>query len=446
MSRIDSLAVRIFKGGAWAFIFRLLASVSGFVTSVLLARLMAPAEVGAYFLLLSAVSVVAAFSLFGLNFSLVRLVAEALGKGERETGISVIRRGIGIAFIFSLIVSILSYILLCSGYVYSGELQFSSGYLPFLVAAWIFFSAILMVVSEIFRGLQNIFMASVLSGFLASFISVLGLLAYWLIVGSSELHDVLGVVVASTIVSCLFGYAVLSIRSACGGISVRGWGELLKVSAPLWLTNLMLIVLMQFDVWVLISNADSATVGLYGAASRVIQFLTFPMVVINSALMPIISELYARGERARLEKVVRGAAMVGFVPALIVFFLFVVWGGELLGYVYGVEYGKAGPILVTLASGQLISMACGPAGYTLMMTGRQGLMMWVTLVTGILSVALSLILVSDFGAQGVAIATSIGLATQCIVMWVSVYITNNFWTHPSMDIVFRPYQLLKALK
>lgn len=128
-----------FSRGAWAFIFRLLASVSGFVTSVLLARLMAPAEVGAYFLLLSAVSVVAAFSLFGLNFSLVRLVAEALGKGERETGISVIRRGIGIAFIFSLIVSILSYILLCSGYVYSGELQFSSGYLPFLVAAWIFF-------------------------------------------------------------------------------------------------------------------------------------------------------------------------------------------------------------------------------------------------------------------------------------------------------------------
>ena len=93
MSRIDSLAVRIFKGGAWAFIFRLLASVSGFVTSVLLARLMAPAEVGAYFLLLSAVSVVAAFSLFGLNFSLVRLVAEALGKGERETVCIPIRSG-----------------------------------------------------------------------------------------------------------------------------------------------------------------------------------------------------------------------------------------------------------------------------------------------------------------------------------------------------------------
>jgi O-antigen/teichoic acid export membrane protein len=396
--------------------------------------------------MLSAVSVASAVSLFGLNFSLVRLIAEAVGKGDQERGGEVIRRGTGVAFVFSLVISFFSYLALRYGGVAFGDTPFSHGLFPVIVAVWIFFSAALMLISEIFRGLQSLFMASVLSGFLASFLAVLGLLLYWLISGVGDLSGVVGIVVISTATSCLFGYAVLAAFGAGGGMSVRGWGELLKISAPLWITNLMLIVLMQIDVWILASSMDSATVGLYGAASRIIQFLTFPMLVINSALMPVISELFSRREYERLEKVVRGAAMIGFLPALVVFLLFLFFGGDILQYVYGVEYGKAGIILVALAAGQLIAMACGPAGYTLMMTGKQTLMMWITLTAGAFSVVLSLALVSSYGAQGVAMATSVGLATQSLVMWFFAYRATGIRTHPSLDVVFRPYQYLKALK
>ncbi len=406
---------------------------------------MAPAEVGAYFLMLSAVSVASAVSLFGLNFSLVRLIAEAMGKGERERGLEVIRRGTGVALFFSLAISSISYFVLRHGIAAFGETPFSDGYLPALVAVWIFFSAALMLLSEIYRGLQILFMASVLNGFLASFLAALGLFAYWIVSGVGELSGVVGIIVISTAASCFFGYVVLAVFEG-GGVSVRGWRALLKMSAPLWIANLMLIVLLQVDVWILASSTDRATIGLYGAASRIIQFLTFPMLVINSALMPIISELFSRGEGEKLEKVVRGAAMIGFLPALLVFLLFLFWGGEILQYVYGVEYGEAGMVLVVLAAGQLISIVCGPAGYTLMMTGKQTLMMWVTLAAGIFSVTMSLALVSNYGALGVAVATSVGLATQCIFMWFSAYRATGIWTHPSMDVVFRPYKYLKALK
>ncbi|MGF6694978.1 O-antigen/teichoic acid export membrane protein [Metapseudomonas resinovorans] len=447
MARLDSLVVKLLKGGMWAFAFRLLASLSGFITSVLLTRILDPAEVGAYFLILSAVSVASALSLFGLNFSLVRLISEFLGRGEQDQAKRVIGEGLCISLLCSFFVAVLAFFIYREGFWGVGGAASSSGYLPVLVGGWIFSAAILMVLSEIFRGLQDLFKASVFSGFLASFLSVTGLAAYLVCIGRGGLSEVVGVVVLSTVVSCSVAFLGVARNFRGGWITVGyGWKKLLFISAPLWVTNLMLIVLMQVDVWILVYKTDSATVGLYGAASRMIQFLTFPMLVINSALMPVISELFAKGEHARLEKILRGAAMLGFVPAVLVFMCFLFFGEVLLGYIYGEEYSRAHVVLVFLAAGQLVSMACGAAGYTLMMTGRQKAMMWITVSAGLVSVILSLALVSRYGALGVAAATSAGLSLQCIVMWSWVYRANGIWTHPSFDLLLHPYAYLKSLK
>jgi len=74
-----SIKEKLLKGGAWAFAGKVVTALSGLAISALLARLLTPEEMGAYFLTFSLVSVAAIVAQLGLTQTVVRLVAESMG-------------------------------------------------------------------------------------------------------------------------------------------------------------------------------------------------------------------------------------------------------------------------------------------------------------------------------------------------------------------------------
>ncbi|MBC7802968.1 MAG: oligosaccharide flippase family protein, partial [Candidatus Parcubacteria bacterium] len=83
-----SLRKRIFRAGGWTLAGRLLLALAAFAVNVVLTRLLPPAEVAGYFLLLSLVTVVALVAQLGLPTTVVRYAAESLGqsRGGRAAG------------------------------------------------------------------------------------------------------------------------------------------------------------------------------------------------------------------------------------------------------------------------------------------------------------------------------------------------------------------------
>src|SRR5215217_4654089 len=114
------LRCRLLSGGAWAVSGKVGASMIGFATNVLLARMLSKQEVGAYVLALSIVSLGAVVGSLGLPKTVVALVAENVGLGRLERARRVIRTVLGIGVFGALGIG-LAYLLvgdLVGGYLF----------------------------------------------------------------------------------------------------------------------------------------------------------------------------------------------------------------------------------------------------------------------------------------------------------------------------------------
>lgn len=436
-----SIFVRLLHGGKWVLVFRFMTTIIGFLISVLLTRILSVADVGQYFLALSAVSILSVIALFGVNFSAVKLVAESVELKMLEQLKGLFWGSAAIVFFAAGSVALLFYIIFHSLSFDLGGLSYLTGDMTALVAVWMFLFAVQLFFAEFFRGLQDVFKASIFSGFLSGLLTVLSLFFYWQAGFAGSMKTVVLIIILSNSMACIIPGYVLFSKFWSVDICIP-WRKIFMVSMPLWITNLMLVVLLQADIWILSFHADDSTVALYGAASRFTQFLTLPLMVVNMALMPIISELYVRGDIARLENVLRATASIAFLPALFVIVAFFFVGRDVLSVVYGHEYAGGYYVLLILSAGQLLSVACGSAGYALMMTNKQQSMMWITVSCGALSVVLGLLLVSKYGALGVATASAFGLSLQGSLMLFLVKSGIGVWTFPVIGLLLRPHRAL----
>jgi hypothetical protein len=87
---------RLLSGSAWASGGRIGGAMLGIVTNGLLARLLSPQELGAYFLALSIVSLGAVLGSMGLPKTVVRLVAENMGLDRSGRTLRAIRTVLGL--------------------------------------------------------------------------------------------------------------------------------------------------------------------------------------------------------------------------------------------------------------------------------------------------------------------------------------------------------------
>ncbi|WP_263143609.1 oligosaccharide flippase family protein [Pseudomonas sp. RIT-PI-AD] len=434
----------LIKNSVWSLSFRLLSALSGLLLTALLARLLTQAETGQYFILLSLASIGSVVLCCGMNFSVVRLIAEA--QALQDAG-----RAKGVMLAALLTVAVAGVALGLAFFSAPGQAllhRYVSAPGPLLTALLLIWTLALAgqaLFAELFRGLQNILMASLFGGVCASVLALGALLVGgWLTPLTLELAVTLVALATLTGV----GLAALTLWRQVRrlpGAPHLDWRRLAAISLPLWITNLMLVVLVQADLWILNAQGDSAQVALYGAAVRLTQLLTLPLLVLNAALIPVISERHALGDLPGLQRLLRASAALAALPALLAVAIFFGAGGPLLQAFFGPDYAAAQPLLCILALGQLANVLCGSAGYTLMMTGRQQDMMWITLLAGLLMIGLGLYWVRQHGALGVACASALGLGAQSLAMWGRVRQRLGLWTHASPEFLLRPLQALRAL-
>jgi O-antigen/teichoic acid export membrane protein len=63
--------------------------------------------------------------------------------------------------------------------------------------------------------------------------------------------------------------------------------EIIKISWPLWITNLTLFVLVQSALWVMGLFRSPEEVAVYGAAVRAITLVTMPLLIVNLVVPPL---------------------------------------------------------------------------------------------------------------------------------------------------------------
>jgi O-antigen/teichoic acid export membrane protein len=420
----------------------------GIVTTGLLARMLSEQELGAYFLALSIVSLGAVVGSLGLPKTVVGLVAESMGVGRPGRARRVIRTVLGLGVFGALGIG-LAYLLV--GDLVSEHLFHSSLLVGVtgLLAGWIAIAVVQEITAEAFRGFHDIRLATLLgglatagkSGGLIMRVLLLGVLVLlWVRSEQTSLATVMLVCMGSGSVSVVLSlwllYGKVSSLSPSEGaqdeVEPVSAKEVLDDAIPFLAIALTSLVLLSADVWILSALGSLKEVGIYGAASRLVTFVTMPLLIVNLVLPPIVSEMYAQGQTGRLERTLRTFSTLAGVPSLAVLLVFMLLGGPILGLVYGkpvYHSDTAVLVLLILSAAKLTAVWSGSCGLVLQFTGHQRSMLRVSVLTSPLFFVVAILATQRYGAVGIACAVAVTTALQNMIMVLLAKRKTGMWTH-----------------
>lgn len=404
----------LLAGSAWALLLRILTAISALVINVLIARIMEPTELGVYFLVVSMVTMLSLIGSFGLHMAVVRLVAEALGKGLTGRARGAVVKILILGAVSGFIVSLVIYgggVSLLNGWFYHSKLLGESA---FFVACWVFFWAMQMNIAEIFRGFSDIRLAVTFRRLAPNIAFIVILSAFYILRHKIGFHTALwaglGAWIASTCVSSVIVFRrILPLAHDKGTVS---WGEIINLSWPLGVTLFFSFGLMQADVWIIGALGQFDNVAVYGAASRLVNFVILPALVVNATMPPFISRLYAQGNLEELELILRGSATVTTLLGVVLLAGTLIFGKLLMVLVYGEFYGSGVLVLNILMIGLLFRFVGGVSELTLMMTGQEKTTMRISFMAAAVMVVMAIVLGQIYGTVGVASSVAVSSIFQ----------------------------------
>ena len=203
--------------------------------------------------------------------------------------------------------------------------------------------------------------------------------------------------------------------------------EMLRTTRPIWLTDIAAFGFSNLDVIAVVLLSSAETAGFYFAASRTASLVSFTMNAVNSVIGPRLSTAFYANRRKELSGTIRFSALVGFVPAFLVF-LIILFFGESLLYLFGDEFIASWPILIILALGQLVNSMVGSCGLLLNMSGQQTLHAKISVLWLLISILIMSVFGPAFREIGIAITMSICVAGHEIMLLYQARRTLNLDT------------------
>jgi O-antigen/teichoic acid export membrane protein len=215
-------------------------------------------------------------------------------------------------------------------------------------------------------------------------------------------------------------------------LQTAAFASLVGICCPLMLTQCLSYVTGQADIWIggaLVSHDDMA---LYGAARRLMLLIGIPMQLVNLTVIASIAELRAQNKHQELQRILRSAATMAAVPALLVSLPILIFPSQILSLLFGSFYAEGATLLRILCVGQIVFVCAGAAELTLMMGGQQMKALWINIGTSLVMFALGVLLTRNWSVYGLAIAWSCVVSLQCIGFGLCARWSVGVWT--IMDI------------
>lgn len=428
-----SLKRRLLAGGFWVVAGKTVTAGSRLAAMAMLARLLTQEALGSFGLAFSFATAGAMMAQLGLQQAVVRLVAESIGRERPGRARAAVRAAFRYCTMGNAAVAAA---LLAGGGAFLAVRVWRSPAIEASMVAiviWIVLWSYQVLVSETFRGFQDLRSATVFGGVITWALTVALLGCLWIARGDSSLHQVILILILSTAASLALGALVLRrrIRRLPAGESLAS-GELVSLALPLWVNVVTAYALAQSDLWILGAFIAKTDLGVYFAATQLVALVSMSLMLVNLVVPPFIADLYARGERRRLERILRNTATLAGIPAFLVLLAFVFFGAPILGLVYGPGFGGGALVLALLSLGKLVNVWTGSCGVTMGMTGHHTALMSITVLTSALTVGGCLLVVHSHGMLGVAAVVCAGTVLQNLAMWLETRRRTGMWTHLSL--------------
>lgn len=183
--------------------------------------------------------------------------------------------------------------------------------------------------------------------------------------------------------------------------------------------NVVSTVRARIDVIVINAMLGAHAAGIYGAARSLLYRLEFLWDGLGTALFPRLAQLYGRDD-AELHRLVRAAVKAGLVMSTPVTIGLLFTADDIIGLVYGAEYGEGGRALWILGVGLPLMFSFAVLFNTLRAIKLERELLVLTVAGGLTSVVLLVLGIRWLGVDGAAFA-AVAVYGALLVASVALY-------------------------
>ena len=396
---------------------RAVSVVASLAVTALVTRRAAVGDAASYFLAASMIAVAGAVAHRSVSHTVIRIAAQSLANGSPGRA----RGGIAAALRFTFGAAVLAAVIATAALPLEMPARLT-------IATSIVLFTVQLVASEALRGLHASFAATLTGSVIAPLVAVAGVA-----LAEATLAPILLAVAISHGAAACAALLLLGRRTRKLGPAIRvPLTAFTSAALPIWVSGIGLSLFAHVDLWIAAGFLPATTVATYGVASRLSALLALPLIVVNSAIAPTIADLFARGQTAQLQLVLRATAAVAALPGIGVVIVFAMFGRTIVESAFGPAYGVGAVLVVLLGLGQIVNVLTGSCGVTLLMTGHERLLMRVTAVMLPATALAGVVAAQAWGATGIAAAFGAGIAATNVILAATVFRATGLRTYASL--------------
>ena len=197
--------------------------------------------------------------------------------------------------------------------------------------------------------------------------------------------------------------------------------ELFFFSIPLIFAGIVGLIMGWTDTLMLGYFCTASEVGIYNAALPTARLLGMGAGAFGVIFMPVVSELYAKGEMNAIKNVYTSVTKWILMIVSPIFLLMFLFSDFVMEIMFGSEYIAGGVALSILAFSYFISSLLGLASRLLQAYGRTEIVMICSFFGAGANFALNLLLIPIYGVKGAAFATGCSIAAMGILHLLFIY-------------------------
>lgn len=418
ISKYLGLSHQIAMEGTWSLGLRVASTALGFLSTILLARLLGASGYGIYAFSYAVVVLLALPAQAGLPNLVLRETARAISENKPGNIRAIWSWSAILAFLISLGIIIVAGLI-----IYHKGITNTQQITLLIALPLVPLLAFVSLVGSALRGLKHVVAGQIPESIIRPTLFLLLLVTCtWLFrlkLSPSlaiTLRVIAGICALITGAFLLQRYTPPSVkRIPLNRASIEPrWGKSAVIFA---LIAAFGVISNQASTVILGLYVHPSEIGIFRVAAQLASLAAFGLQAVNMVVAPRFAGIYARGDLDHLQYVVRRTSQIvlGFSLCATLFFVFA--GRPILEVLFGPEFVSGYVPLVILLVGQLVNSAAGSVGLLLNMTGYEAKTALGLAIASVSNIAVNLILVPLWGASGAATATAVSLAIWNVALW-----------------------------
>lgn len=427
--QLDANLNKVAKGMGILFFGQIIGAILGLIGSILIARTYSVGEYGVFGLGINIVSIFLTISTLGILDGSNRFISYYIGKKDNIEVKGIIRSSLLIVSLSSIICAILLFFL--SDFI--ANQFFGIDRLATVIKIFVIglpFLAIINLIINIFRGFESVKENFYFSSFLLPFVKIP---LYAIVVFLSLSFYYIAIAYTLSIIITFFiilFYFIKRLPESIKKIQNDSMHSitLLYFSLPLLISGLGMFLISGVDKLILGSLAKEVEVGLYTTAVSLAQYLLLFYSVSIFIYQPIVSRLVAENNIVNIKEIYQILTKWITILSLPFIILLLLFPETIISIIYGEKYIQAAIALQILTIAYFVHILSGPNGATLISFGKTKIIMYFTLIAGIITILSNYLLIPIFGIEGAALSTVIAYIMMNILN--GIYLFKISKIHP----------------